>query len=84
MSTMSERENALFALLIGEKYGKLLSCAECGERYVLGNPADRREYEDLVKSSKDVETFKYCQFHAIQRGGGAAYRRSLKELLEET
>lgn len=80
---MTSREKALFALLIGEKYGELLSCAECGERYVLGNPADRREYEDLVKSNKDVATFKYCRLHAAQRGGGAAFRRSLNDLLEE-
>lgn len=81
---MTPREKALFAMLIGEKYGELLCCAFCGERYVLTYPSDRRQYEDLVKHNRDVGTFKYCQLHATQQGGGAAARRSLKELLEET
>lgn len=81
---MTPREKALFAMLIGEKYGELLSCEECGERYVLAHEVDREEYRRFVTSKQDVKTFKYCRMHATQRGGGAAYRRSLKELLEET
>ncbi len=80
---MTPREKALFAMLIGEKYGELHSCALCGERYVIVTPGDRRQYEMLVKNNMDVATFKYCKICATKNGGGAAYRMSLKELLDE-
>ena len=80
---MTKREKALFGLLVGNKYGPLHSCALWGERYVIASTRDRAQYEMLVKNNQDVATFKYCRVCATKHGGGAAYRKPLKELLDE-
>ena len=66
---MSDRDKAAFLLVSSKEFGRVHTCADCEDLYVVLKEVDRATIEYWIERGADLRTFKYCRSCASSYGG---------------